>query len=208
MLLPPLLSRIAQDQAGFTWPVAAGDVAEIFPIRKRGHGGVLETVRALVKVLDTDVFDHACFVIILDRRTRPVQRKIERLIRDRDRFVMGIAIEEIEAWWLGDRTNTLSWSGFRRNLPAHCRYAKTAYLSERDKEPKRTLDELTRLSSKFTTCYGHGSVDLASDFVDEYWQHNARTDEIAIQCPNGFGRFQSRMANRFRQVKPTQGRLF
>jgi hypothetical protein len=59
VLLPALLSRIATDKALFTWPVNAEDIAEVFPIRKRGHGGVLETVRAMVKALDSQHFDHA-----------------------------------------------------------------------------------------------------------------------------------------------------
>jgi len=88
-LLPPLLSRIAADKAQFTWPVNAEDVAEIFPIRKRGHGGVLETVRAMVKALDTQYFDHACFVILLDRRTHAVQDAVEKLIRGKERFILG-----------------------------------------------------------------------------------------------------------------------
>ena len=47
-LLPVLLERIALERASFGWPVAPDDVAEVFQIRKRGHGGVLETVRRLV----------------------------------------------------------------------------------------------------------------------------------------------------------------
>ena len=38
MLLPPLLERIAQECAQFTWPVNSDDVAEEFHMRKRGHG--------------------------------------------------------------------------------------------------------------------------------------------------------------------------
>lgn len=53
-LLPPLLERIARDRAGYDWPVAPDDVAEIFNIRKRGHGGVLETVRRLVDALESE----------------------------------------------------------------------------------------------------------------------------------------------------------
>ena len=117
-LLPALLERIARDRAGYNWPVRPEDVAEVFQIRKRGHGGVLETVRKLVAALSTDVYDHAFFVIMLDRRTRPVQEEIRTLISPHGRFVMGIAIEEIEAWWLADRRNTLAWAGMTDSLPA------------------------------------------------------------------------------------------
>jgi hypothetical protein len=207
-LLPALLGRIATDKALFTWPVTTDDVAEIFPIRKRGHGGVLETVRALAKALDAEHFDHACFVILLDRRTRAIQDQVHKLIRAKDRFVLGTAREEIEAWWLGDRTNTLAWAGLKDSLPPHCCYAARRYQAERDATPKKTLDELTRLSDRFDRYYGEGNLDLACEFAEEYWRLGARLDEIATQCPVGFGRFQDRMIHRFRQVRAASGQLF
>jgi hypothetical protein len=186
-LLPAILERIAKDRADFTWPVTADDIAESFPIRKRGHGGVLETIRALVKALDTEHFNHACFVILLDRRTHAVQAEIRKLIRGRDRFVIGIAGEEIEAWWLGDRTNTLAWSGLRHSLPDACRYARAKYLAEQDDALKKTLDELTRCSERFDRCYGEGNLDMASEFAEGFWQAYARLNEIATQCPRALG---------------------
>ena len=149
-LLPALLSRIAHDKANFRWPLDSDDVAQEFPLRKRGHGGVLEAVRALIKGLNTKEYDHACFVILLDRKTLAVQKQIRKLIQGKPRFVLGVAIEEIEAWWLGDRTNTLAWSGLGSGkLPQDCEYAKPSYKAETDKKPKATLDKLTRLSHRF-----------------------------------------------------------
>lgn len=208
ILLPALLERIAQDRAQFRWPLDADDVAEVLLIRKRGHGGVLETVRKLVTALNTQYFDHSLFVILLDRRTEAVQRRIRRLIRGKDRFVLGVAIEEIEAWWLGDRTNTLAWTTLRDSLPSACRYAASDYHAESDRRPKTTLDELTRLSDRFDRYYGDGNTDLATDFAEDYWRQSARLDEIAVQCPHGFGGFQRDMTNAFRQVKQGSGRLF
>jgi hypothetical protein len=147
-------------------------------------------------------------VILLDRRTRAVQKEVEKLIRGKDRFILGIAIEEMEAWWLGDRTNTLAWSSLKNNLPTTCRYAKWKYRAEQDDSPKRTLDELTRLSDRFDRYYGEGNVDMAMEFAKDYWQSGARLHEIATQCPEGFCRFQDRMANRFRRVKASGGQLF
>jgi hypothetical protein len=204
-LLPPLLGRIAMDKAQFRWPLTAEDVAEVFFIRKRGHGSVLETVRSLVKALDTSHFDHACFIILLDRRTRAVQEEVLKLIRGKDRFVLGIAGEEIEAWWLGDRTNTLAWSGLKNALPPDCCYAGARYQAEKDNNPKNTLNELTRLSDRFDRYYGEGNLDLAVEFAEDYWRPGARLDEIATQCPEGFGRFQQQMTNCFRRVKAASG---
>ena len=140
--------------------------------------------------LETQVFDYAFYVVMLDRRTRPVQDEIKRLLANRDSFVLGIAIEEIEAWWLADRQNALAWSGLQEGLPDNCRYAQKKYSPERDNDPKKTLDELTRCSDEFDRYYGEGSVDLASDFAENYWKGFARLDNISRACPKGFRPFQ------------------
>ena len=133
---------------------------------------------------------------------------VRKLIRDRSRFVLGIAIEEIEAWWLADRTNTLAWSGFSAGLPPGCRYGSRKYKAEKDKAPKKTLNELTRLSNRIDRYYGDGNLDLATDFAEEYWQGNARLDEISVQCPRGFVPFQNVVTSEFRQAKSRSGRLW
>jgi hypothetical protein len=207
-LLPVLLERIAQDRAGYDWPVAQDDVAELFPIRKRGHGGVLETVRNLVSALSTEVYGHAFYVILLDRRTRAAQREVRKLLSKRGRLVLGIAIEEIEAWWLADRGNTLAWAGLRDSLPKHCRYSASGYSSERDKEPKRTLHELTCHSDRFDRTYGEGNVDMAREFAEDYWRNFAKLDDLRVQCPRGYRPFEGSVTDEFRSTARRQGRLF
>ncbi|MBN1554251.1 MAG: hypothetical protein JXA11_05865 [Phycisphaerae bacterium] len=208
-LLPPLLERIAQDRAGYDWPVTSDDVADFFFIRKKGHGGVLEVVRKLVSVLDTKNYKHAFFVILLDRRTQCVQKEIRRLLKNRNRFALGVAIEEIEAWWLADRENTLKWSGFTRtNLPTGTRYASEAYNAEKDPEPKKTLDELTRISNRFDRFYGVGNMDMATAFAEKYWRENAKLDAIHSGCPKGYGSFEKVVVNRFRTAKNKAGKPF
>ncbi len=60
ILLPVLLERIARDRAEFSWPTMPDDLGRVIPIRKRGHGGVLEAIRSLVKFLDENPpTDHA-----------------------------------------------------------------------------------------------------------------------------------------------------
>ena len=169
---------------------------------------MLEAVRKLVSVLDTEYFDHAFFVILLDRRTRAVRARVRRLLRNRHRFAMGVAIEEIEAWWLGDRENTLSWSGLAGCLPSDAKYARKDYQAEADDEPKKTLDELTRLSVRFDRCYGQGNVELALEFAEDYWRKHAKLDAIRIQCPQGYGQFEQTVTNHFRATKSAAGRLF
>jgi hypothetical protein len=208
VLLPALLQRIAIDRAQFTWPIEPDDLIELLPIRKRGHGGVLEKIRALVRLLQEMVLDFDCYVILLDRKTKPAQREIRRLITGHSLFVLGVAIEEIEAWWLADRTNTLAWSDLRAGPPEDCRYAASGYKAEHDDDPKRTLDELTRISDRFDRCYGQGNTDLATEFAIDYWEQFARLDEIASGCPEGFGAFEQDMTNALRAAKARTGRLF
>jgi hypothetical protein len=207
VLLNALLPRIAEERVGFTWPVAAEDVADLFPLRKRGHGGVLDTVRRLVTTLDTGVSDYSCYVILLDRKTLQVQTKLHSLVSGKDRFILAVAIEEIEAWWLGDRTNTLAWSALTGNLPGQCRYAREGYQAERDTSPKRTLDELTRLSNRFDRTYGEGNLELAEEFAREYWRKHAKLDEIAAQCPTGYQPFEREMTNAFHRARSAAGYL-
>jgi hypothetical protein len=213
-LLPALLSRIACEKAQFTWPVRGEDVAEVLPIRKTGHGGVLAKVRALVKFLARAPLGYDLLVIVLDRRTRRVQEQIRRLSKGHERFVLGIAIEEIEAWWLGDRTSTLAWTGFTRADLPDCRYRQSdtrgqlTYAAEKDDQPKRTLHELTELSEALDSVYGDGNAELARQFAADYWQEGARLEEIRTQCPEGFGAFLQEMTNAFSSVKARSGRLF
>jgi hypothetical protein len=86
--------------------------------------------------------------------------------------------------------------------------AKRKHKAERDPNPKNALDELARLSDPFDRYYGEGNLDMAEDFAGNYWREFAGLDEIASQCPRGFGRFQRRTVNAFRRAKGHSGRLF
>jgi hypothetical protein len=207
----PLLKCIAREKAGYAWPLTNEDYSETLPIRKRGHGGVLEMVRKLVATLDVEPPLYDVVIILLDRRTVPVQEEIKKLIRGKDRFVLGIAIEEIEAWWLADRKNTMEWANLDEadfeDDSRFCLDHKTGkpdwrkYKAEEDPNPKLTLDEITLISDRFDRRYGEGSVDLAHDFVGRYWEKAAPIDQIASQCPKGFGSFQKDMTNEFRAAR-------
>ena len=199
-LIPAVLERIARDRAGYDWPVRPDDLTQLFPVRKRGHGGVLDMVRKMVEALSHEVYDHAFYVILLDRKTRAVQEEVRQLISGHDRFVMGVAIEEIEAWWLGDRRNTLAWTNLAPVPPAHCLYAAAGYHAESDADPKVTLDELTRESDRFDRFYGEGNVDMAEEFAEEYWKNHARLDDIRSQCSAGYVPFEDATTQHFRNA--------
>ena len=148
-------------------------------------------------------------MILLDRKTKSVQQQIRKLIRGNPRFVLGIAIEEVEAWWLGDRINTFEWTDLTADeLPPECLYGQPKYKAENDKMPKTTLDHLTRLSQRFDRYYGEGNLDMAMEFAEEHWARSASLDQISSQCPRGFDRFQRSMINAFRRARASAGRLF
>jgi hypothetical protein len=208
-LLPALVERIACDRAHFGWPVSPEDATSILRMRKRGHGGVLVAVRQIVSFLEASpLFAHfAFFVIVLDRRTGYAQDKVRELVSGSDRFVVGIAIEEIEAWWLGDRVNTLAFFQLSEALPRELRYADPDYAAEQDPHPKRTLNELTQVSGAVDSTYGQGHVGIATDFA-RGWRETAQLDSIERQCPRGFGAFCRDATNEFRGAKTRAGVLF
>jgi hypothetical protein len=163
-------------------------------------------IRRIVRVLHKDPsLQYAFIVILLDRRSRKIQQKVRKLISGKDRFVLAVVQEEIEAWWLGDRTNTLSWLGFHQP-PAGSRYADSGYLAERDDKPKRTLHELTEKSARVDRVYGEGNLDLARDFA-ELWEGRVPLREIETQCPVQFPPFCNETAQAFRRTRSQGVRL-
>ena len=205
-IIQPILSGIARDRNSITWPIDPEDLADFLQMRIRGHGGVQKAVERLVRVLqESSEFPYSFVVILLDRRTMKVQRKVRQYIRGDDRFVLGICKEEIEAWWLGDRTNTLAWLNFSE-APSGTKYSRNRYRAERDGQPKKTLDELTRHCDEFDRFYGDGNLDLASDFA-EVWDGRVRLQEIENQCPERFPPFIGDVETAFRMVLRVSGRL-
>jgi hypothetical protein len=206
-LISPIIRQIATKRAQFTWPVDPADAAEWLKLRPRGHGGVWLAVQKAIRVLQEEEFPYSFIIILLDRRTKAIQGKIRRLISGRDRFVLAVAQEEIEAWWLGDRPCTLSWLRFDA-APGNTRYAKPGYQAERDKEPKKTLTELTQESPnpEIDRNYGEGNLDLARDFAD-FWEGRVNLPEIEGQCPKRFQPFCHDTTEAFRRAKTSEGRL-
>ncbi len=172
----------------------------------RGHGGVQKALERFVRVLrGSSEFPYSFVVILLDQRTAKVQTRVKKLIRGDDRFVLGICKKEIEAWWLGDRTNTLGWLGFPE-APSESAYARRKYSAERDEQPKKTLDELTKLSDECDRSYGEGNQDLAREFA-EIWDERIHLQEIKSQCPEKFPRFLKDIETAFRMVLRGSGHL-
>jgi hypothetical protein len=189
-LIPALIQRIAYDQVGIRWPVRPDDVVERVGVRRGGFGQVQKAVERLCGLLGQSPFDqYDFFLIVLDQKTRKSQSAIKKCIKGISRrFVIGIAIMEIEAWWLADRRNTLEWLGLAHEpAPTHTYWAK-AYRAEKDRNPKQTLDDLTKLSPTLRSTYGDGNTQLALEFSD-LWNSRAELGQIRTQCPRGFAPF-------------------
>ncbi len=206
-IISPLLKKISEERALFTWPVLPDDAAAWLNLRRRGHGGVYLAVKRIIKVLEKETSSPYAFVVILlDHRTKPIQERVKKLISGKKGFVLAIAKKEIEAWWLADRTNTLAWLKLE-SMPSSLRYFKDGYKAEQDDAPKRTLHELTQTSSRLDRVYGEGNTELARDFA-ELWEGKVRLREIEEQCPINFPPFCEHVTQSFRQAKNSAGRLF
>ena len=189
-LVGALLQRIAHLRAGFEWPVSSDDLDGTLRIRKSGFGGVVEKVCRLVKFLEKcdPEARRDIYVILLDRRTEQAQRDVRRELRGRTGFVLGIAIEEIEAWWLADRRATLQWLELDEVQVSTTAYGRDRHKPEKDADPKRTLDELTCMSDACASRYGDGNTGLAEHFAED-WGDFADIAAIETACPKGFGPF-------------------
>ena len=162
----------------------------VFPMRRRGHGGVLKAVERLVSCLVANpMSEYAFFVVVVDSGPEGVLRRLRRLVRANPRLVLGIAVREIEAWWLADRRNTLAWLELERQPDGTARYWAKGYSPERDRRPKTTLDELTLRAPRLEQHYGDGNTELAREFAEDYWGKSAELDAIAASCPRGFAPF-------------------
>ena len=200
-LLAALLHRIAHNKAEYTWPVAASDLDETLRLRTTGHGAVVKKLERIIRVLDRgETSDCRFFVIVLDhKKTDKVQQELRALVARRRRsFILGIAIEEIEAWWLADRSYTLTWLGLTDDDIAGCAYATPDYSPERDSTPKRTLTELTRISERCSRPYGTGDKELAADFAED-WREHASIQVIEHDCARGFEPFSNAVASAFKR---------
>lgn len=201
-LLHALIRRIAQSRVGIKWPLQSSDIVEELRIRKGGYGQIPKALKRLIPLLDSESYRRFSLIcVVLDeKRTTRTRREIRKLIGGKARFVLGIAIREIEAWWLADRERTLEWLGLKDAPQPGCRYWGGGYNSERDDDPKRTLNELTELSPQCDRAYGQGNTDLAREFANT-WQNNANLRQISGHCRLGFAPFCKKTINALRRAQ-------
>src|SRR6266852_766074 len=188
-LASALLNRVAASRAGVQWPLQTDNTVERIGIRQGGHGQVLKALKKLKKLLNDSPFsDYSLILVLVDRVPAALRKHFTKEVRGDDRFVLGIAIKEIEAWWLADRLNVLAWLQLTNEDIEDHRYGAPQYNSEQDEDPKCTLDEITNTSTAVGTRYGGGNLGLAREF-SLLWKDSARLGQMELHCPEGFAPF-------------------
>jgi hypothetical protein len=154
------------------------------PFPPNGYGEIPKNLKMLVKLYE-DASERrriGCdlFVVVLDsRKTDEVQRQIKNVLRGAPEFpaVYGVAIQETEAWVLGDIGN-VNKHVFKVHPEPELPKAP-----ERDPEPKKTLSDLFVRASPVLE-YDGWNTECARVAAP-----HLRKDTVAVRCPKGFGKF-------------------
>lgn len=178
-IVKPLVKKIVKD---ILQDRDAEPLFFIIPFPPNGYGEIPRNLEMLVRQYQ-DGGERArigcdLFLIIHDsRKTGDIQRSIRRILRAAHDFpaVYGLAVQEIEAWVLGDieAANERVFRVFPRpGLPTP---------PERDPDPKTTLTEL----------FVRPSPDLEFDKWNKECARRVaphlRDGQIRFHCPRGFG---------------------
>ncbi|MCX6844780.1 MAG: hypothetical protein NTX53_21160 [candidate division WOR-3 bacterium] len=136
-------------------------------------------------------------VVVIDSlRTDAVQDEIRDVLRGASGFpaVYGLAIQETEAWVLGD-IEYLNKHVFKvdpaPNLPAK---------PEKDPDPKRTLSSMFVAASPVIEydCWNRECARLVAGYL--------RHAQVATNCPKGFGKLAKKFTQVARRARTTRAR--
>lgn len=186
-LLRPLLADVFSSLSGRS---RSGTLFVVFPFPPNGYGEIPKNLQVLVRLYEENGdewqrLDCDHFVIVHDsRKTEGVQAEIRQALRAASSFpaVYGLAIQEVEAWVLGD-IHQVNRRVFQIS-PA----PRLPVAPERDSDPKRTLTEL----------FVRPSRNIESDrWNRECAQKVAphlRHQQVAFHCPKGFGKLSKKLS--------------
>lgn len=154
------------------------------PFPPNGYGEIPKNLKMLVKLYEnaSERQRIGCdlFVVVLDsRRTKEVQRQIKDVLRGASVFpaVYGVAIQETEAWVLGDIGNV------NKHVFKVAPEPQLPKAPEKDPDPKKTLVDLfVRVSPVLE--YDAWNTECARAVAP-----HLRKDTVAVRCPKGFGKF-------------------
>jgi hypothetical protein len=176
ILEPLILEALRPRAAGRPHSVA------FFPFPPNGFGEIPKNLRTLVRYYEQrdERARLGCdlFVIIHDgRKTEFIQKEIREILREARDFpsVYGLAIQEVEAWILGDIENLNKRVFHLHPIP------KLPHRPERDPDPKKTLVDLFIRPSK-SIGYDRWNQECARLLAP-----HMRPTQVARRCPRGFG---------------------
>lgn len=180
-ILRPLIDNVLADELPL-FQQNADFFEVVFP--PNGYGEIPKNLQILIKLYQSSEerqrIGCGLFVIVHDsRKTKEVQKQIRDILRQASCFpaVYAIAIQEIEAWVLGD-IDHVNKKVFRID-PA----PKLPKSPENDPDPKKTLTELFIRPSKVIEydCWNRECARLVAAHL--------RYSQVAARCPRGFGKF-------------------
>lgn len=195
VLLPSLLDQLIK-----TIPISGGRRTALFhfPYPSHGYGEIPKNLRLLTKLyqIPSEWERIGCHLIVIihdSRGTERIQREIQEILRKTRGFpsVYGLAIQEIEAWILGDIENVNRHVFHLKPCPV------LPYKPERDSNPKMTLENLFVKPSP-TLEYDRWNKECAHLVAP-----HLRAAQVQQNCPQGFGAF----AKAFRKIRFEQKRV-
>jgi len=198
IILTSLIRKI-HEVAGKPYQLYVNDLRD-FPLRKKGAGDVKGTTRRLIQFLEGSLqfpvrgrtsYECDIYCVVVDyKKTEVLRKEIRSLIAGTSvpGFVFGVAIQEIEAWILGDIVNTCSSLG----LDAED-YSEAGKNPEAEMNPKAILSVLVNASSR-SRYFKWNSEDAAeiSLYIDP--------ENIARNCLKGFAPFYDELSKKIRIV--------
>jgi hypothetical protein len=180
-ILPPLLEQLLTDipehrRRGIDYlPV-------LFP--PNGYGKIPKDLKVLVRLYQDEHERQriGCdlFIVVLDsRKTDNVQKEIKKILQNAPDFpsVYGLAIQETEAWVLGDIDHVNKKLFHIHPAP------RLAKAPERDTDPKKTLTDIfIRPSASIEyDCWNRDCARMVAPYL--------RQEQVAVRCRLGFGSF-------------------
>ncbi|MBI4677265.1 MAG: hypothetical protein HY748_06755 [Elusimicrobia bacterium] len=179
VLLPSLLEQLAEEVPG----IGKTEIDwRAFPFAPNGYGEIPKTLKMLTRLypIPSEWERLGCdlFVVVHDsRKTEEVQKDIKNILGAARDFpaVYGLAIQEVEAWVLGDIENV------NKNVFKIYPVPELPAAPERDKDPKKTLTDLFVRKSKESEFdrWNAECARKAAPFV--------RASQVRRRCPRGFG---------------------
>lgn len=178
-LLQPLLSSVL----GEVLPNGHTNISFVpfrFPLN--GYGEIPKNLKVLSRVLENEAERERLGVDIIlvihdSRKTEEVQKQIKLLLREFPLpHVYGLAVQEIEAWVLGDIESANRHVFRLRTLP------ELPHSPERDPDPKRTLTKL------FVEASTHIEFDRWNRSCAQLVAVHLRWRQVVAHCPRGFAR--------------------